>query len=110
MANYYGSICLTDIPMELITEGKNGKKYLNIVINERKEVSQYGMTHYVKAYCKKENKREGVNYYIGEVKPSSYQGGSGDNETNVHRNYTKGNQQTNPFTSPVSDPNKDLPF
>ena len=70
--NLYGSLCLTDIPKELITTGKNGKKYLNIVVNKRREVSQFGMTHYVKAHCKKEQ-REGVNYYIGELKPSSYQ-------------------------------------
>ena len=71
--NLYGSLCLTDIPKELITTGKNGKKYLNIVVNKRREVSQFGMTHYVKAHCKKEQQREGVNYYIGELKPSSYQ-------------------------------------
>lgn len=63
--NLYGSLCLTDIPKELITTGKNGKKYLNIVVNKRREVSQFGMTHYVKAHCKKEQQREGVNYYIG---------------------------------------------
>lgn len=71
--NLYGSLCLSDIPKELITTGKNGKKYLNIVVNKRREVSQFGMTHYVKAHCKKELQREGVNYYIGELKPSSYQ-------------------------------------
>lgn len=71
--NLYGSLCLTDIPKELITTGKNGKKYLNIMVNKRREVSQFGMTHYVKAHCKKEQQREGVNYYIGELKPSSYQ-------------------------------------
>lgn len=73
MANLYGSLCLSDIPKELITVGKNGKKYLNIVVNERREVSQYGMTHYVKAYVKRDQAREGVNYYIGELKPSDYQ-------------------------------------
>lgn len=70
MENLYGSICLTDIPKELITVGKNGKKYLNVVINARREASQFGMTHYIKAYCKKEQRRDGVNYYIGELKPS----------------------------------------
>ena len=30
--NYYGSICLSDIPKEVIKEGKNGKKYLNITV------------------------------------------------------------------------------
>ncbi len=71
--NLYGSLCLSDIPKELITTDKNGKKYLNIVVNKRREVSQFGMTHYVKAHCKKEQQRDGVNYYIGELKPSSYQ-------------------------------------
>ena len=74
MDNLYGSICLSDIPKELITVGKNGKKYLNIEVKERREVSQFGMTHYIKAYCKKEHQRQGVNYYIGELKPSNYHG------------------------------------
>lgn len=91
--NLYGSLCLTDIPKELITTGKNGKKYLNIVVNKRREVSQFGMTHYVKAHCKKEQQREGVNYYIGELKPSSYQNnnapgtqGASTNEDDCHSN------------------------
>lgn len=72
--NLYGSLCLSDIPKELITVGKNGKKYLNIVVNKRREVSQFGMTHIMsRLIVKKEQQREGVNYYIGELKPSSYQ-------------------------------------
>ena len=55
--NLYGSLCLTDIPKELITTGKNGKKYLNIVVNKRREVSQFGMTHYVKAMSRLTAKR-----------------------------------------------------
>lgn len=73
MANYYGSLCLSDIPKELIQTGKNGKKYLNIDIYERREVSQFGETHTIKASCKKEEQKEGVNYYIGALKPSKYQ-------------------------------------
>ncbi len=87
--NLYGSICLTDIPKELITVGKNGKKYLNIVVNKRREVSQFGMTHYVKAHCKKEQQREGVNYYIGELKPSSYQ----SNNANAQNSSTVPNNE-----------------
>lgn len=68
--NLFGSICLTDIPKELITTAANGKKYLTIVVNERREPSRYGHTHYIKAYCKKENQQPDVNYYIGELKPS----------------------------------------
>ena len=72
MAGYYGSICLSDIPKELITTGKNGKKYLNIEVGERRQPSQYGATHYVKASVKAEQRQEGVNYYSGDLKPSRF--------------------------------------
>lgn len=68
MANYYGSICLSDIPKEQIVKAKNGKKYLNISINERQEPSQYGHTHYIRMKDKKDDKV----VYIGELKPSLY--------------------------------------
>lgn len=70
MTQFYGSLCLTDIPKELITEGKNGKKYLNIEVGERRQPSQYGATHYIKASVRQEQRQEGINYYIGELKPS----------------------------------------
>lgn len=68
MANYYGSICLSNIPEEQIVTAKNGKKYLNISINERQETSQYGHTHYIRMKDKKDDKV----VYIGELKPSQY--------------------------------------
>lgn len=71
--NYFGSICLSDIPKELITVGKNGKKYLSIVVNTRREIGQYGHTHYIKAYAKKGTVASEVNLYIGELKPSQQQ-------------------------------------
>lgn len=71
--NFYGSICLSDIPKELITTAKNGKKYLNVVVNQRREVGQYGHTHYIKAYAKKGTVSPDTNLYIGELKPSEYQ-------------------------------------
>lgn len=72
--DYYGTICLNDIPEELIrTSDKNGKKYLTVVVGERRKPSQYGYTHYIKAYAKKGEVAEGTNLYIGELKPSHYQ-------------------------------------
>lgn len=68
----FGSICLSDIPKELIREGKNGKKYLSIEVRERREMGRFGDTHYVKAYCKKDERKDDVNYFIGDLKPSSY--------------------------------------
>ena len=71
--NFFGSICLSDIPKELITTGKNGKKYLSVVVNERREVGQFGHTHYIKAYVKKGTPVDpNANLYIGELKPSEF--------------------------------------
>lgn len=103
MAGFYGSLCLSDIPKELITVGKNGKKYLNIEVGERRQTSQYGATHYVKASVKAEQKREGVNYFIGDLKPSKY---NNDPEPQpVAEEYTA----PQPAESQEGDPD-DLPF
>lgn len=101
MTNLYGSICLSDIPKELITESKNGKKYLNIEVTALRQPSQYGATHAVKMSVKKADRKEGVNYYIGNLKPSKF-----------------GNEDAAQATPPVSAPqyeapatnNNDLPF
>lgn len=67
-----GSICLSDIPKDLIkeVECKDGtkKKYLNIAVIERKEVSLYGQTHFVTCAPVKEKQVQGVNYIIGDMK------------------------------------------
>ncbi len=68
MANYYGSICLSDIPKRLIKD-INGKKYLNIDVVEMQE-SKYGDSHFIAASCKKEDRVEGENRFIGHLKPS----------------------------------------
>lgn len=39
---YKISICLSDLPKEHITEAKNGKKYINLTVNKKKEPDQYG--------------------------------------------------------------------
>lgn len=104
MAGFYGSICLSDIPKELISTGKNGKKYLNIEIGERRQPSQYGATHYVKASVKQEQKQEGVNYYIGDLKPSKYDNGGQQQQSAV------ATAPAQPQTFNTPDENGDLPF
>lgn len=99
--NLYGYICLSDIPKELVTEGKNGKKYLSIEVNELREPSQYGTTHAVKVSVKKEQKREGVNYYVGNLKPSKY----GNNESDESKL-----QPTTAEQPPLPANDDDLPF
>lgn len=105
MAGFYGSICLTDIPRELISTGKNGKKYLYIEIGERRQPSQFGATHYVKASVKQEQKRDGVNYYIGDLKPSRFDNGGQPTQQTVTAAPAG---QAQAFNTP--DENGDLPF
>jgi hypothetical protein len=40
------SLCLTDLPQEHIFEYE-GKKYIKLVVQERRETDDYGRTHYV---------------------------------------------------------------
>lgn len=72
MDNLFGSICLSDIPKELINTGKNGKKYLSVIVDKRITPSAYGSTHYIKAYVRKGTQLpEGTNLYIGDLKGSA---------------------------------------
>tara|TARA_R100000900_G_scaffold103697_1_gene80535 strand:+ start:46 stop:303 length:258 start_codon:yes stop_codon:yes gene_type:complete len=41
------SVCLSDLPSEYIQTGNNGKKYINLNVQKRQEVDQYGKTHYI---------------------------------------------------------------
>lgn len=67
--NLKGSICLTDIPKDLIVTANNGKKYLNIFVRSRKEPSKYGKTHYIR--CSK--KLNDAVVYIGDLEPNEQQ-------------------------------------
>lgn len=68
MSNLYGSLCVSDIPKELFKKAENGKIYLNIAVIERKEVSQFGHTHFISCAPKQEERKEGVNYFCGDMK------------------------------------------
>ena len=69
------SICLTDIPKEKITTSeKNGKKYLNIVVDHRKEVSTYGETHTVYlSQTKEEREAKAAKVYLGGGKEYKFE-------------------------------------
>ena len=76
MSNLYGSIDLAQLGeiirkqpnLVKVVEGKDGKKhkYLDVYVNERKEASQFGKTHYLKVAVKKDDAQEDVNYYVGD--------------------------------------------
>ena len=62
-------ICLTDIPKDAITEGKNGKKYLKLVLNERKSEGKYGETHTLQlSQTKEQREAKASPVYVGSGK------------------------------------------
>lgn len=69
-----GSICLSDIPREVMKKVmcKDGKEkiFVNVAIMERKEPATFGdrtYTHFVSCSPKKEERKEGVSYFIGDL-------------------------------------------
>lgn len=75
-----GSICLSDIPRELIKKVvcRDGvtRLYLNIGIHRRKTPQTYPdgrtITHYISCAPRKEERVDGVNYFIGDLEERSY--------------------------------------
>lgn len=70
----FGSICLSDIPREVMKKVvcKDGKEkiFVNITVCERKEAATFNdrtYTHFVSCSPKKEERKEGVNYFIGDL-------------------------------------------
>ena len=91
-------ICLTDVPKELITEGKNGKKYLKVVLNERKSEGKYGETHTLQLSQTKEQR---------EAKASPVYVGSG--KAYIFEKKVSATPSTT-FDEPASYGTDDLPF
>ena len=68
------SVCLSDIPKSKIVEAKNGKKYVNLVLDERREVGQYGETHmlYV-SQTKEERQNKDKKVFVGSGKEYKFE-------------------------------------
>lgn len=82
MSNLYGSIDLTilgnivrqhpSLVREVTFKDGTNHKFLQIDVSERRQPSEKGNTHYIKATCKKDQQMQGVNYFIADLKPSTY--------------------------------------
>jgi hypothetical protein len=60
------SVCLSDIPKDKIKLATNGKKYINLAVAQRKEVSQFGETHTVFVSQDKEEREAKLDIcYVG---------------------------------------------
>lgn len=70
------SICLSDIPKDKIVNHKNGKKYLNMVVAEKRETDQYGKTHTVYAQqTKEEREAKAEKQYLGNGELKEFNSG-----------------------------------
>lgn len=80
MDSFYGSIDLTKLgqlvrqhpELVKVANMKDGTqhKFLNIDISPKKQPDQYGNVAYVKAACKKAEQKQGLNYYLCDLKLS----------------------------------------
>lgn len=84
----FGSICLDDIPKELIVIGRNGKRYLQVIIDKRREPSKYGNTHCIKFYVRTKDRKPGNYAHIGDLRPSTAHTRS-DLRAEQHREYVE---------------------
>lgn len=97
------SLCLSDIDKTKIFTAKNGKKYLSVVVTDRKEVDQYGndLVVYV-SQSKDERDNKSPKNYIGSGK--TYQSFSRQQEGDDDR------PQPSSMTQPQEEETDDLPF
>ena len=74
---FIGSICVSDIPKEKLTQAKNGKLYLNIDIWINENVDQYGNIGSVSVRQSKEERDAKLkkvyfgNFKTSDLKPSA---------------------------------------
>ena len=106
MDNLYGNLDLTVLgnlvrqhpELVRIVDFKDGKhKLLNIDVFEKQQADQYGNVATIKASCKKDQQKQGVNYYLANLKVSQYQ-----------NNNNQQPQQSVP--QPAQQDDSDLPF
>lgn len=63
------SLCLSDLPKDKIKQADNGKKYINLILSERKEEGKFGETHTLAVSRTKEEREAGTpTVYVGSGK------------------------------------------
>jgi len=68
------SVCLTDIPKENITKANNGKSYVSLVVDKKKETDAYGNTHTVYiSQTKEERQRKEKKTFVGNGKEFNFE-------------------------------------
>lgn len=111
MENLFGSLDLTILGKlvrqhpELVreVEFKDGvHQLLNIDVYGRQQPDQYDNLATIKASCKKEQQKEGLSYYLANLKVSQYQ--------NNNQQQPQRQQPAPPQQSAAANDESDLPF
>ena len=117
---FTGSICVSDIPKELIKEVmcKDGKvrKYLNIAIMPKKKPSSFTndkgtvtFTHYITCAPPRAEQVEGKNYFIGDLQTKQFpNNGSANTQSAPASGYSS--PSPSPFGAAPAEQDEDLPF
>lgn len=59
------NVCLSDLPKDKIREAKNGKKYIDLMLFEKRETGKFGETHNI-AVSKSDKTEQTI--YVGSGK------------------------------------------
>jgi len=103
-------ICLTDVPKELITEGKNGKKYLKLVLNERKSEGKFGETHTLQlSQTKEQREAKTPPVYVGSGKAYKFEQKPKENLFKADKSGIMENFK-NDYAAQIENEQNDLPF
>ena len=89
------SVCLSDLPKEKIQTANDGKKYINLVVDKRKEAGKYGETHtlYV-SQSKEEREAKDDKKYVGSGKEYVYNGQQ-NNVSKASEHQSREHEQSN---------------
>lgn len=99
------NVCLSDIPKENITTGKNGKEYVNLMLDERRDVGRFGETHSICLTQTKEMREaKESKMYVGSGKELTFQKREEQAPTRTVQQ-PKQAESSDPF-----DDGEDLPF
>lgn len=112
LSDYFGGIDLTKLgqivrqhpELVKVANMKDGTqhKFLDIEVSHKQGgADQYGNAAYVKAYCKKADRRQGVNYFFGDLKLS---------QNSQQQGQQQAQQAVSAPQQPVINPSDDLPF
>lgn len=100
-----GIIYLNDDVKKVIKTSKSGNKYINISVIEKKEVDQYGNSHFVTVFIDKDNKP-----IVGNLKPLEFKEEEKKEEKKEETATTSASTSTHsPAPTPQND-DDDLPF